>query len=364
MEAGIEPGSEGEQEPAMREITFLDVGLELDSDRRLLDKFVLEIGGAGQGGANFARRAGVWLQKHHSYSLKMRLEPGDGDPLVRWMASDEPGHCELFAGGLVLLARAAGVPARLVTGFKGGAWNVTSGSITVRNSDAHAWVEIWDEAMGSWLRVDATPGASITPETGVDVAQGAASLDQDRGWGARIDGLRMFWYRRIVNFDQQSQVQLMRATKDSLRQMIRSAGDTAEQAVRSLLEWARSPWSFSRFAALGLASSALLAGVIFWRRVGRSWWMGWRSRRAASHRQDPVRIEASRWLGRIDRAERQWPASNPEQKAEIDGVRSQLLRLRFGAREAWPVPAAAFRQARKTARSLAVRARGKATGQR
>ncbi len=358
FETGMAPGPEGEPEPATREITFLNIGVELDSDRRLLDEFVRQIGGAGEGGADFARRAGVWLQERHSYSLTMRLEPGDGDPLVRWLASREPGHCELFAGGLVLLARTAGVPARLVTGFKGGVWNATSGSITVRNSDAHAWAEIWDEELGSWLRADATPGASITPAAGSDYRNGAASLEQDRGWGARIDGLRMFWYRRIVNFDQQSQVQLLRATKDSLRQMVRSARETAEDAIRSVIDWARSPWDFSRFVALGLASSALLGGVIFWRRSGRAWWMGWRSRRAASHRRDPVRIEASRWLGRLDRAERQRPAATREEKAEIEAARAQLLRLRFGAREGWPVPGAAFRQARKAARSLSARARG------
>ena len=361
---GLDSGFEAEQEAAAREITFLGLGVELDSDRMLLDEFVRQIGGAGEGGADFARRAGAWLQARHSYSLTMRLEPGEGDPLVRWLASREPGHCELFAGGLVLLARAAGVPARLVTGFKGGAWNATSGSITVRNSDAHAWVEIWDEELDSWLRADATPGSSITPETGPDASPGAASLEQDRGWGARIDGLRMLWYRRIVNFDQESQVQLMRATKDSLRHMFRSAGETAEDALRSVLEWARAPWDFSRFVVLGLASAALLGGVTFWRRAGRAWWMGWRSRRAASHRRDPVRIEASRWLVRLAHAERLRPVETREERAEIDVARAQLLRLRFGSREGWPAPASAFRQARKTTRALAARDRGKAAGQR
>lgn len=360
----LEPGIEPDQGPAMREITFLEIGVELDADRDRLDEFVRQIGGAGEGGADFARRAGVWLQERHSYSLTMRLEPGEGDPLVRWLDSKEPGHCELFAGGLVLLARTAGVPARLVTGFKGGVWNSTSGSITVRNSDAHAWVEIWDESLGSWLRADATPGASITPEPGSDARQGAAGLEQDRGWGARIDGLRMFWYRRIVNFDQQSQVQLLRATKDSLMQMVRSARETAEKSIRSLIEWVRSPWDFSRFVALGLASAALLGGVVFWRRAGRAWWMGWRSRRAASHRRDPVRIEASRWLARLARAERLGPAAARVEGGEIDALRARLLRLRFGAREGWPSPGAVFREARKTTRALALGARRYAGGQR
>ena len=52
------------------------------------------------------------------------------------------------------MARSAGIPARVVTGFKGGTWNAYSGNYTIRNSDAHAWTEIWDPGSGAWLRED------------------------------------------------------------------------------------------------------------------------------------------------------------------------------------------------------------------
>jgi len=345
----------GFEEPEIRDVTFLDLGLQREEDVALLQKWAAEIGGAGQGGADFARRAAAWLQSRHAYSLSMRLTPGDGDPLVRWLDSTQPGHCELFAGSLVLLARAAGVPARLVTGFKGGSWNATSGSITVRNSDAHAWTEIWDEEMGAWLRADATPGSPTTPTPGVDRRAGASALEQDFGWGARLDGLRIFWYRRIVNFDQGSQLELLRGTKESLRGLLQSGRKFVDDSLRSFLEWLRSPWNVSRYAGVALTALVFVGGVMVWRRSGRAWWLGWRSRRAASHRRDPVRIEASRWLARLAQAERASPAEAHDIRERAKAARVRLLRLRFGAREGWAPPDAVFREARQVTRALARR---------
>lgn len=356
--AGMPPPQEswfesGYEEPEPNDVTFLELGLQREEDIAMLRGWVAEIGGAGQGGADFARRAGAWLQARHDYSLSMRLTPGEGDPLVRWLDSSSPGHCELFAGSLVLLARAAGVPARLVTGFKGGSWNATSGSITVRNSDAHAWTEIWDENLGSWLRADATPGAAITPSQADSRRAGAMALEQDSGWSARLDGLRIFWYRRIVNFDQDSQLELMRGTKESLRTLLQSARKVVEDSLRSLVEWLRSPWDISRYAGVLTTALALSGGLLLWRRSGRAWWLAWRSRRAASHRRDPVRIEASRWLARLERAERTAIAADEAARKGAEAARARLLRLRFGAREGWAAPDAVFREAKHAARVLA-----------
>ncbi len=347
-----EEAEESSDEPRRKAVTFLELGLPRESDQALLRKWAAEIGGADAGGGDFARRAGAWLQARHSYSLSMRLEPGEGDPLIRWMESAQPGHCELFAGSLVMLARAAGVPARLVTGFKGGTWNATSGSITVRNSDAHAWAEIWDEELGSWLRADATPGSQITPMPDAAARAGASRLEQDHGWGARIDGLRIFWYRRIVNFDQGSQREMLRDTKESILNLIASGRKTAEDALRAVVAWLRSPWDFSRFAGISLAIGAVAGGVVLWHRAGRAWWLGWRSRRTASHRSDPVRIEAARWLVRLERAERLATAPGDAAREQAGVVRARLLRLRFGARSGWAPPAAVFREARQAARAL------------
>ena len=69
------------------------------------------------------------------------------------------GFCEHYAGATVLLLRASGVPARVVTGYQGGEYH-PSGYMIVRQSDAHAWVEVWIN--GEWQRVD--PTAAVAPD--------------------------------------------------------------------------------------------------------------------------------------------------------------------------------------------------------
>ena len=349
------PSSEdGGQEAYAASPTFLELPEFGPADRARLDAWVAEIGGAGDGGGDFARRAGAWLQARHTYSMQSTTPRGEGDVLIRWMASDSPGHCELFAGGLVILARAAGVPARLVTGFKGGVWNETSGHISVKNSDAHAWTEIWDAELASWLRSDATPGSRLTP-SGSDADQhaGTQGLQRDEGWSARVDGLRIFWYRRIVNFDQGSQVELLRGTKATLRELMKVVREQIEQVLRDILAWLRQPWDFSRIAGISLMVGLTSGALALWRSAGRAWWMSWRSRRSATHGHDPVRREASRWLARLARVEgtREWVPGCAGVRAEVAASRAELLRLRFGAREGWAAPAAVFRRAKLAQRA-------------
>ena len=80
------------------------------------------------------------------------------------------GFCEHYASAYVFLMRAAGVPARVVTGYQGGETNPVDGYLVVRQSDAHAWAEIWLDTQG-WVRVD--PTAAVAPsriEQGIDAA--------------------------------------------------------------------------------------------------------------------------------------------------------------------------------------------------
>jgi protein-glutamine gamma-glutamyltransferase len=80
------------------------------------------------------------------------------------------GFCEHFAGSFVFLMRAAGVPARVVTGYQGGQFNPLDDYLLVRQSDAHAWAEVWVEDRG-WIRVD--PTTAVSPariELGLDEA--------------------------------------------------------------------------------------------------------------------------------------------------------------------------------------------------
>jgi transglutaminase-like putative cysteine protease len=70
------------------------------------------------------------------------------------------GFCEHYASAFVVLMRAAGVPARVVTGYQGGEMNLVGDYLLVRQSEAHAWAEVWLRGAG-WVRVD--PTAAVSP---------------------------------------------------------------------------------------------------------------------------------------------------------------------------------------------------------
>jgi transglutaminase-like putative cysteine protease len=326
-----------------------------DTDLGTLSRIVSEItGGTQPGAAEFATLTNAWLNRHHSYSLSPRIPPGDGDPLVRWMASDAGGHCELFAGSFVMLARAAGYPARVVTGFRGGTWNAYSENFTVRNSDAHAWAEIFDEVSGAWLRADPL-GRAASTQTEVR-GQAALAARTDRSWTARLDSLRVFWYRRIVSFDQRSQADTLRALKSATENSGREVRAAVGAFFNRLREWFLSPWDVRRFATLLGIVAGLAALHWLWREFGRRWW-----RRVAPNRGgpriDPMRDEASRWLTRIAEA-RAAESDEQEQRVVAD-----LQRIRFGARASWPAPEPVFRSARVALKASRRRRRAASSNQ-
>jgi protein-glutamine gamma-glutamyltransferase len=94
------------------------------------------------------------------YTLRPPLL-GGGQPVDEFLFRTRRGFCEHYASAFAVLARAAGIPARVVTGYQGGEINPISGRLVVRQSEAHAWAEVWLEGSG-WTRVD--PTAAVAPE--------------------------------------------------------------------------------------------------------------------------------------------------------------------------------------------------------
>jgi transglutaminase-like putative cysteine protease len=124
------------------------------------------------------------------------------------------GFCGHFASAYVMLMRAAGVPARVVTGYLGGTWNGIGGYYLVRQSDAHAWAEVWLDGQG-WTRFD--PTAMVAPgrlERGLgDLLPGSRSAAnafvQQTGWLRDLrdawDAAGSWWRERVVNFNSSTQ---------------------------------------------------------------------------------------------------------------------------------------------------------------
>jgi transglutaminase-like putative cysteine protease len=99
------------------------------------------------------------LQRESAYSLELPAVPPGRDPVLHFLTRERVGHCELFASALVLLARALGIPARLVTGYLVVERNPLGGYAVVRQRDAHAWAEVWLD--GRWETVDPTPAGEL-----------------------------------------------------------------------------------------------------------------------------------------------------------------------------------------------------------
>ena len=203
----------------------------------------------------------------------------------------------------------------------------------IRNSDAHAWVEIHDGT--DWVRVDPTPGAAGAGATEESTA-GTFRL-RDRSWRAYFDSLRVLWYRRIVNFDERQQSEVA----DAVKTMTRRSGERLLQVGVVLMErieaWLRRPWEWQRIlrtALIAVAAAILIIGA--WR-TRRRWW----AKLSITRETDPIRARAGVWLGRL--------RSAGALGAEPD-VTAALQRLRFGPVRLRQYPVELFKSARRLVR--------------
>lgn len=140
------------------------------------------------------------------------------DSVDEFLFNTKRGFCGHYASAFAALARAAGIPARVVTGYQGGTLNPYGDYWILRQSDAHAWTEVWIEGRG-WLRID--PTAAIAPERVERGLAGAAGADESlvspwqrrtrwfSGLRLRFDAVKEIWRERILDFDQDSQRKLL-----------------------------------------------------------------------------------------------------------------------------------------------------------
>jgi transglutaminase-like putative cysteine protease len=98
-----------------------------------------------------------WLQLHTEYNLDIPPDPPGVDAVDRFLFETRQGFCEHIASAMALLLRASGVPTRFVVGFGPGERNPLTGYFDVRESDAHAWVEVYYAGIG-WMPYDPTFG--------------------------------------------------------------------------------------------------------------------------------------------------------------------------------------------------------------
>ena len=166
-----------------------------------------------------------------------------------FLFSTRRGFCEHYASSFTLLMRAAGIPARIVTGYQGGEYNQVGNYLIVRQSDAHAWSEVWLEDQG-WVRID--PTAAVSPdriENGLDQAlnEGLTSFkigNRNPLIGKILyswDNLQHSWNRWVLNYDKQKQMHFL----SNLGLGIRTWGDMVIALVISLIMITGAYWLFS-----------------------------------------------------------------------------------------------------------------------
>lgn len=254
---------------------------------------------------------------------------GGADPLAEFLFETRRGYCEHYAAAFVTLMRAAGVPARLVVGYQGGEYNAAGNYLVVRQSDAHAWAEIWSPAHG-WLRID--PTAAVAPqriELGMEAlrrlaAQGFAFGDLPDsvlaralrlGWFGQLSR-RVYWYWDYANF--------------AWHRWVIDYGAERQRRLLARLGIDRFAYVGQAAAMAAGAAALLLAYGLF-------------TRRGTTRRRDPVQhayLRFCRKLARtgVTRAPHEGPLAfaaraaqrHPQRKAAIDGITALYVELRYG----------------------------------
>jgi transglutaminase-like putative cysteine protease len=134
------------------------------------------------------------------------------DSVDEFIFNTRTGYCEHYASAFTVMMRMAGIPARVVTGYMGGWYNDMGDYLLVRQSDAHAWSEVWFPGTG-WRRVD--PTAAVSPMRVAQGSLGALSAPRhllDFAWLRRVrngvDVVQQRWNEKVIQFgaDRQSRM--------------------------------------------------------------------------------------------------------------------------------------------------------------
>ena len=199
--------------PAQRE-TALKLPRSLSAQVRQL---ALKFKQVGKTDLKIAQSAVGYFQEHgFQYVLDPGTYQGSG-ALDEFLFDRKVGFCEHYSAAFATLMRAAGIPARVVIGYMGGQWSPRGGYMIVRQSDAHAWTELWLEGTG-WTRVDLT--TALAPgRMNLDLRTllaGEGELERQRNsyfWRSSEamqlwwDGVEYDWFNSVISFNEESQIE-------------------------------------------------------------------------------------------------------------------------------------------------------------
>ncbi len=154
-----------------------------------------------------------------SFTYTLKPPPLGTHSVDEFLFITQKGFCEHFASSFVFLMRSAGVPARVVVGYQGGEMNPVENYVIVRQSDAHAWAEVWIAGEG-WVRVD--PTAAVSPlrvERGLQesLSENERALVKPMFSGAflsgvmlRLDAMSYSWHQWVLGYNEERQAGLFK----------------------------------------------------------------------------------------------------------------------------------------------------------
>lgn len=276
--------------------------------------------GWGRSHRHPARRVEAALDMFREQPFRYTLNPpllAETDPMDDFLFRTRAGFCEHYAAAFVYLMRLAGVPARVVTGYQGGDYNHHGDYVIVRQSDAHAWAEVWLDEAG-WVRID--PTGAISPER-VDRGLHAA-LDSGVGFMARRE---QGWVRELV-------LTLDRIDNWWTEWVLGYGPETQRQVLSSMtgvdVDWRQMVYGMVAGVAGFMLAFAGLWSVRQWRArddaPGRAW-------RRFCARLAGAGLARYPHEGPMDYAERVSRA-RPELARAAQDIATRYARLRFGPR--------------------------------
>ncbi len=142
-----------------------NIPLQMDqtlSTERVSDRLQEDVLKSTTQAGNDYEKAQAWkreIERRCRYNLNAAATPQGEDPVEYFLYESNEGYCDLFASSMVLGARVLNIPARYVVGFLPDPERDADGKFVLRESDAHAWAELFFEGVG-WVIFDATEGAA------------------------------------------------------------------------------------------------------------------------------------------------------------------------------------------------------------
>lgn len=241
-------------------------------------------------GTAYDRAAAIqqYLVTRYGYTLQLpRVMPRD--PLADFLFVRKQGHCEYFASAMAIMLRTAGIPARIVNGFRGGEFNDLTGSYIIRARDAHSWVEAYIPGYG-WTSFDPTP-AGLGGTTG--------------RWNRLqlyLDAASEFWREWVVNYDTSHQQMLEETAGQHTRAVWQGQRERLRAQYVRLLNSARRMQSAVLRSPLQMSLAVGAAGLFLLLLANaRRWRRGWRNRRTAAHPAQAPQMAATIWYARMTR---------------------------------------------------------------